>query len=80
MVPGHNAFPLHPTEDRSLTVREAARIQTFPDDYVFYGSLSSQYKQIGNAVPVLLALEVGKVIIQYYMENIKNELEFNQEM
>ena len=55
MVPGHNAFPLHPTENRSLTVREAARIQTFPDDVVFCGTRQDQCIQVGNAVPVLLA-------------------------
>lgn len=55
----------HPTETRPLTVREYARIQTFPDDYVFHGSVSQQYKQIGNAVPVnlayYLALEIKKL-------------------
>jgi DNA (cytosine-5)-methyltransferase 1 len=45
----------HPTETRPLTVREYARIQTFPDSYVFSGSVGNQYKQIGNAVPVKLA-------------------------
>jgi DNA (cytosine-5)-methyltransferase 1 len=50
----------HPTETRPLTVREYARIQTFPDSYVFEGSTSRQYKQIGNAVPVKLALAMGK--------------------
>lgn len=55
MVPGHNAFPLHPTENRSLTVREAARIQTFPDDVIFCGSRQNQCIQVGNAVPVVLA-------------------------
>lgn len=49
----------HPDETRPLTVREYARIQTFPDDYAFYGSMSSQYKQIGNAVPVQLAYHMG---------------------
>ena len=49
----------HPTETRPLTVREYARIQTFPDSYVFAGGLASQYKQIGNAVPVNLAYAVA---------------------
>ena len=62
MVPGHNAFPLHPTENRSLTVREAARIQTFPDDVVFCGTRQNQCIQVGNAVPVLLAEQLAKQI------------------
>lgn len=60
MVPGHNAFPLHPTENRSLTVREAARIQTFPDWFVFEGTRQEQCIQVGNAVPVLLANRLAK--------------------
>lgn len=62
MVPGHNAFPLHPTENRSLTVREAARIQTFPDDVIFEGNRQNQCIQVGNAVPVKLAYEMAKHI------------------
>lgn len=54
----------HPEETRPFTVREYARIQTFPDDWHFAGSLSSQYKQIGNAVPVNLAIEIGYSIIR----------------
>lgn len=49
----------HPKETRPLTVREYARIQTFPDDWEFVGSTSSQYKQIGNAVPVNLGFHIG---------------------
>lgn len=49
----------HPKETRPLTIREYARIQTFPDDWRFEGSVSSQYKQIGNAVPVNLGYHVG---------------------
>lgn len=64
MVPGHNAFPLHPTEHRSLTVREAARIQTFPDDVIFCGSRQNQCIQVGNAVPVKLAEAIAKQIKQ----------------
>jgi len=53
----------HPEETRPLTVREYARIQTFPDDWVFCGSIMSQYKQIGNAVPVNLAEALGRSIV-----------------
>ncbi len=52
----------HPDETRPLTVREYARIQSFPDDWKFCGSLSEQYKQIGNAVPVELARRMGREI------------------
>ena len=54
----------HPELDRCLTVREGARIQSFPDSFIFYGSKSSQLKQVGNAVPPLLAYEVAKVIFK----------------
>lgn len=60
----------HPDETRPFTVREYARIQTFPDEWKFEGSLAQQYKQIGNAVPVNLAEEIGyslvKFLNQYY--------------
>lgn len=52
----------HPRETRPLTIREYARIQTFPDEWEFAGSASSQYKQIGNAVPVNLGYHVGLAI------------------
>lgn len=52
----------HPEENRPLTVRECARIQTFPDEWTFYGSVSEQYKQIGNAVPVNLAKHIALYI------------------
>ncbi len=60
----------HPSETRPFTVREYARIQTFPDEWKFEGSMAQQYKQIGNAVPVNLGKEVGYSAInflnQYY--------------
>ena len=53
----------HPEETRPFTVREYARIQSFPDNWEFKGSVSSKYKQIGNAVAVKVATAIGKEII-----------------
>lgn len=58
----------HPTETRPLTVREYARIQTFPDYWQFEGNLADQYKQIGNAVPVNLAFAIGRSLIRLFNE------------
>ncbi|MDR3296424.1 MAG: DNA cytosine methyltransferase [Clostridiales Family XIII bacterium] len=52
----------HPTEARPFTIRENARVQCFPDEWVFCGRVGSQYKQVGNAVPVGLAFEIAKEI------------------
>lgn len=54
----------HPEETRPFQMREYARIQTFPDDWVFEGSLSEQYKQIGNAVPVNLGYFIGQAVVK----------------
>ena len=54
----------HPTETRPLSVREYARIQTFPDEWRFAGNMTSQYKQIGNAVPVNLAWAIGRSVMR----------------
>lgn len=56
----------HPIETRPLTVREYARIQTFPDSWQFCGSLSAKYKQIGNAVPVNLAWAIGRAVMRLF--------------
>lgn len=56
----------HPTETRPLTIREYARIQTFPDEWHFQGNLSAQYKQIGNAVPVNLAYAIGRSLMRLF--------------
>lgn len=69
MVPGHNAFPLHPVANRSLTVREAARIQSFPDDVEFMGNRQEQCILVGNAVPVQLAKALA-MNVSKYLDNI----------
>lgn len=56
----------HPDETRPLTIREYARIQTFPDDWTFCGSKNAQYRQIGNAVPVKLAEAIGMSIMDIF--------------
>ena len=53
---------IHPNKERRLSVRECAIIQTFPDDFLFYGSIGNMYKQIGNAVPVLFAKRIAECI------------------
>ena len=58
----------HPTENRPLQVREYARVQTFPDDWLFEGPVSAQYKQIGNAVPCNLAMALGIQIHKFILK------------
>jgi DNA (cytosine-5)-methyltransferase 1 len=62
----------HPEENRPLTVREYARIQTFMDSWEFKGSISNQYKQIGNAVPINLAYAIGRSLVRLLNEVYKN--------
>ena len=54
----------HPDETRPFTIREYARIQSFPDDWEFCGGMGSQYRQIGNAVPVELARRIGVQVVK----------------
>ena len=56
---------IHPWEARGLSPREAARIQTFPDDYVIRGAQNQWYAQVGNAVPVKLAEAIGRSILEF---------------
>ena len=61
--PGNGTY-VHPIHERVLTVREAARFQTFPDDYYFCGNKTDMLKQVGNAVPVILAYSIGRRIVE----------------
>jgi DNA (cytosine-5)-methyltransferase 1 len=70
-----NAGVWHPTENRILSVREIARIQTFPDDFVFLGSnIKSKYEQIGNAVPPLAAKLLGLQLMDYLRQKPLNQM------
>ena len=59
------AMIIHPTQHRLLSVREAARIQTFPDDFVFAGGISNMQQQVSDAVPVMLSKAVGEAMLAH---------------
>lgn len=70
----HRQSYYHPTEPRYLTQREAARIQSFPNDFVFEGPVSAQWRQIGNAVPPIMARSIGKAILQMHQAYLKGKV------
>ena len=61
---------IHPTLNRAISVREAARLQTFPDSFVFCGSKDKQYQQVGNAVPPIMAKSIAKKLAKTLNDNL----------
>lgn len=72
LVPGHSNFPIHPREDRSITVREAAVISGFPLEYKFIGNHSKRCEHVGNAVPVELSNALAKSCVELLDQYNKN--------
>lgn len=74
----HRHSYYHPTENRYLTAREAAKIQSFPNDFLFCGPVSAQWRQIGNAVPPLLGKAIGSALLKLYKRANPENLDFKK--
>lgn len=70
MVNVRKSMWIHPVLHRALSIREAARLQTFPDSFVFCGPKDSQYQQVGNAVPPMLAKAIAEHLCNYLDKGI----------
>lgn len=64
---------IHPVIDRAVSIREAARLQTFPDSFVFYGSKDKQYQQVGNAVPPIMAYAIAEKLVEQLDDSKRNQ-------
>jgi DNA (cytosine-5)-methyltransferase 1 len=74
-MPNHASTSLcHPTETRALSIREYARIQEFPDDWEFIGTVTEQYTQVGNAVPLRLGNIAGNLIAESLLKIDKEDI------
>jgi len=66
---------IHPEKDRAISIREAARLQTFPDSFIFCGSKDQQYQQVGNAVPPIMAKSIAKKLAKLLNQGVETQVE-----
>jgi DNA (cytosine-5)-methyltransferase 1 len=79
MMFGNTSLPIHPTENRNLSVRETAAIQGFPLTFVFEGGIAAQYKQVGNAVPPIFSTKLAAKMSSYLLNNEPEVVEILEE-